>query len=490
VNPRPASPDCNLSALVFLAAFVFYLLTMRGFTTGEGWEHFALARHLLTTGSLSTPAEAWSNQMPGPSGAWYNVHDFGNTLLMLPFAAAIELAARIVPRLGGFDHMVVSVYSCAVLAAVVAALYRLLRALAVEPRRALLVCALGAAGTQLWPYTRESYDGLAFALFLTLGAAESARWLARPSPDALARAGLFLGLTVVTRPPGVLWVAALALPLLFSVPAGPERRRHVAALGLALVPSALWVLFYNFLRTGKPWLPPIATHDHLPGARTPYWKILPALLVSPACGVFFFNPALLIGGWGLPALYRRHRRFAHLCAAGLLGHLLIYGGTPIWMTYSSWGWRFGLMIVPLLLVPVAFVEADAWRRWRAPFIGLIAASVLIQALAVTVDHTNLIYFHMKPPSDETLWSIRENELAITARELPHVVARWTGAEPWREWPEIKGPRQLSANYGSLWFLIAGAFGLPVWGTALVVTGLTAALAGLIRTLRRRTAGAS
>src|SRR4051812_1769013 len=94
----------TLPQRIFALGSLFYLLTLRGFDTGEGMEHFTLARRWVSGGGLGSPEKVWLNQAQGPSGLWYNAHEFGNSLAMGPLAALQELLPA---RFANFDHLTV-----------------------------------------------------------------------------------------------------------------------------------------------------------------------------------------------------------------------------------------------------------------------------------------------------------------------------------------------------------------------------------------------
>jgi len=244
-----------------------------------------------------------------------------------------------------------------------------------------------------------------------------------------------------------------------------KRPRELAYAVAALAPFGLWQLFYNWLRTGNPLLYAIMLPQFAVPFELKLHLTIPALLVSPGCGLLVYNPALLAGIAGIREL-RKHRLFV----PGVIGvalHFVFYATASTWYTYSSWGPRYLVMILPVLARPLAFARP----RWR----GLLAVSAALQLLAVSVDVSNLLYFHSAQPDIGSVWKPGSSEIADAARELPHVTARGLGLEASRDWPELKPARQASANYGSFWFVVAGAMGISGWIRALTALGLIGSL---------------
>lgn len=103
--------------------------------------------------------------------------------------------------------------------------------------------------------------------------------------------------------------------------------------------------------------------------------------LSPAKGLFFFSPFLLVGVAGLFILPRRSD--AWVTGAMVVMYALFVSA----MVFPGGGWtvsqRHLTPLVPWLLWP-AGAAVVRWRWLRAPFIGLVVVSVLITAISTVV----------------------------------------------------------------------------------------------------------
>lgn len=275
----------------------------------------------------------------------------------------------------------------AVAAAALGVTYAVLfRRLGLAPRASLLWGLGGVFCTPSWYYATSTFDDIlgsaavVLALALALTGAQGSRRLARA-----AACGLALGLAFNCKQPlGVFVLPALAA---FHDPNESRSSRSkqfalitgLLAVGVAVQMGYEWYKFPNGTS---------AAH----AARTPYtvptWSrdpllALAVLLVSPAAGVFFYNPPLALCLSGLRIWYRTRRGFCLALGAAVIGFVLFICSLSYFKGDPAWGPRYLTpdFAVLWILAPWGFHQ---FRRRRL-VIGLLAAGLLVQVGALAVD---------------------------------------------------------------------------------------------------------
>jgi hypothetical protein len=195
------------------------------------------------------------------------------------------------------------------------------------------------------------------------------------------------------------------------------------------------------------------------------------LLVSPARGLFFIMPVLLLAIPGFVGLFRRRetRPEAAVMLSIALGALLVNAAYVNWHAGWTFGPRYLISMLPFLVAPMAF---GMNRAWYLPLF-------LISFLQVGLAQAALPYApqYLQNPIVESLWPLfREGYRSDDLGMLLGLSGAWSllpwlviagGLAVWG-WPETGGP-----------FLAARPCGARAWGwlygaaCAGVVCGLTA-----------------
>ncbi len=360
-------PGRDLATAAALFAFLasVYLLTFGGrFGSIDEFAIYALAESLVQTARLTTPQLEFA-RVHNPVGRV----EPGQALLAVPFYAL----GRLLPGVNTI-HAVMLV-NVLVTALTGAGLFLLARGLGFGPRGALLGALAFSLGTMAWPYARtflrEPAVGLAWVAALGIFLA----W-ERTGRTVLA-AGWVLVLLAATA---VKVSAAAALPAFFiaallAVPAKSRRTRLLAAGGLAAAAGAAFLAAWRFGPDGPlRMLPDYAPLNIL--TRT-YGQLL-----SPAKGLLFFSPLVLLVAPGWVGVWRRSRGVALAALGTAAGTLLVYGGYDLWYGGLAWGPRFMVPLLPLLSLPVAaLAEHPGWGGRMLLGLALLV-SVPVQAAVV------------------------------------------------------------------------------------------------------------
>jgi hypothetical protein len=397
---------------VFFLVFGVYALTGPGrIDMIDGQHRYESSERWWTSGNpVEEDPALLGFAVPGRFGRRYSRYGLGSAVWGLPFVAVVGADHDPHGEIRRFCYSFSSTLAGALVAAALLAVLRRQGLGILEALGWSLTCAFG---TLLWPTATSSFTQAQTAALLMLSLSLAVRSAQERSwPFALA-AGACAGLIATFDEYLVLLAPMVALATL-EPPGPPDGRRpavkewltdsaRVLALRngprradagrfylflLGLLPGLALVFAYNAWRFGSPFHSGRA--DNLPAAHSlwgnPVIGAL-ALLVSPGKSVFLYSPILLLGLFGLPRLWRR----SPALAAGLVltSVTLLAVIAPAAFFGGDWCWG------PRYLLPVLPWWALAWPGAGRPLErrALIAVSVAVQILAVSVDHQRFFFEH-------------------------------------------------------------------------------------------------
>ena len=179
----------------------------------------------------------------------------------------------------------------------------------------------------------------------------------------------------------------IALRLLASA---EGRSRLPAFLFVPVLSAIAWFAYFRVIYgTFNPTAP---YKDYTQTAASNIFNGLPALLFDQQFGLLPYAPVYGFCLVGLAMLARtRARLAAELCLTALL-YLLSSSAYHMWWGGSSAPARFAVPVLPLLVLPGAWIWKSARRSGtRALGFALLLMSVTITAIAVTVDGGQLAF---------------------------------------------------------------------------------------------------
>lgn len=368
----------SIRALLLFAAAALLLSSGRLHGLDPGAQYLA-AETFVTTGSAGRelwPGYSW---LLAPNGRFYEVHDIGNLLLMLP-AAAVSSALGFRTDLASGHPPIVALGLVSITYALFAAvawtvMWSVLRLRTQSVRAALVLVAIFVLATPYGAYHKAAFDVLGAALGAILLCAALLRVLEEqaPGPRLLVSAGLATALPGYFRftfLPAVVIGAGLVLLVRYRRTALRPLLVWGSTTAVATVPS----LAYNHLRTGRFWEPGPARYVEEP-LSADLFDGLVWWLLSPADGLFFFSPVLAL------ALFARGDRLRPLLV-GLAVYVVLVALQPV-RPPVDWGPRYLVPAVGILWILAAPVLHRLWReRQRAIAIGFVVPSLLIGVMPV------------------------------------------------------------------------------------------------------------
>lgn len=376
---------------------VFALLALSGpgrIDITDGQARYFVARSLVEHGDAVVREPGfWFLILPGRDGKMYSTYRLPHIVAAVPAILLADATGPVSEIRREFFFTLIGGVAGALLAVVYAIWFRAQgysRAVAVGWAVAGIFC------TPNWYYSASTFDDILGTFFVV--AAVVLGWWAghgmRPLTGA-ALAGLMLGLAFNAKQPlGIVALPVLALVLTADRP----WRTRLGSSVLVLAGLALGVAAYQ----GYEWykFPPGTTDDHArllaiyaqawPG-NTPAG--LCGLLFSPAAGIFWYCPPVLLGLFGLVQWRHRERCFCMAIAAASLAFFVFISTMSFFKGDVCWGPRY---LTPILALLWLFAPSAA-RVWPCRLTALLLClGVAVQLLGLSVDPMRLYVYHRLP----------------------------------------------------------------------------------------------
>ncbi len=200
--------------------------------------------------------------------------------------------------------------------------------------------------------------------------------------------GLFVGISITI---GLFFrsTAILAFPTLLFL-ANENKQRILLLLGL--IPGIIFIFFYNYTRFGNPFESGYNIAWRIAnGTNFSFWSLnripysLFSFFLSPAKGLFFFSPSILISLWGVKKFWIKHRNISLSIIAISSSYLFLFSMNFAWHgSIWSFGPRYILPILPFLYLPISEVN---FKKWCVPLLFLATFG---QVLIISVNYKRAI----------------------------------------------------------------------------------------------------
>lgn len=414
MRPTRTGPTTLIAVLLGLAFAALYAGTSRGvFVFGDDILMYQVTEAIWERGEVAVTSQATrgdiAQPVPGADGRRYAKYGIGPSLVALPFYGASrrlfdrlelpETADRFGNLRTGTTVFGTGLANAAAGGATVAVTFLL----AVELGYPLLVSLMTAlclgSGTLVAHYSSTFLSEPLSALCLAVAVLGLLKAKGKGSVEGvlairrwLAISGLATGLAVATKVAHVVVV----VPLFFWVAAlgwRRARRRGLAvdtlywslflSLWLAAIGAYNWSRFGGLFETG---------YGREASNFTAAFAVgFSGLLASPAKGVLWYCPVLLLALMGARAFWRRDRICALAIVAASAAWLLVISRYYQWYGGGSWGPRFLVPLLPLWVLPAAEIFAS-WRRgrgWKGAIIVLVAVSVIVSCVPLLVPFSDV-----------------------------------------------------------------------------------------------------
>ncbi len=401
-----------VGALLFVCVLSGYLLSFnvdQPAHNGDWFLRYQVACSIVERDSFAIrPYQQDARSGPGQDHQLYTEYTLGQSVALVPlYMLGRALAGRAHTDCDAPVAVPIVLLTCKLLDPILGALlcvlfYATARLLRYSPGTSLALALLLAFGTSLWPDVLSNLEHTMESLFL-LAAFYAALRLAR-GPDSgrlwVLAMGLAAGLIFLTRVSGLLALPIFALYLLIlhwhrRSEGWPRPWLRDEAIYVAgVLPSVAINLAYNQLRFGSPF-----RFEPVPGQSLGY--PLPSgianLLISPGKGLIWYTPAVLLAIPAVRRYWRRSPRAVLLSGLICAAYLLFYGQVVYWHGDPAWGPRYLFALLPYLILPAGELLGrwtELRRSRRAPVVGVLAASILVQLAAASVSFWRQFHYVM------------------------------------------------------------------------------------------------
>jgi hypothetical protein len=343
----------RLYAGIFLTTF-FLLLLLGGNTPpyNDGKQIFDHAENFVYKGKIGIDV--------GSGVPFYSPRPLLVSLIHVPDVALRRAVTLFFPAADGLTRVMTSHLVPAALTALTCVLFaRFVLMLGAAPIAASLSAFLLAFASMLFVFGRVVWSDIVQATAFWGFFSELLLAVRSPDRKAAIKVGLWAGALVNTK---YLYVLTVLGGCTFAITQTWTRLgfRKLAALAgwatLVALPFAIPIGWFNYVRNGTILHP---GYGYEPFQESVLWGTY-ALFFSFGKGLFLYNPTLVFAFHSSRSLPARWW-LAVLATAGPV--VLLYGKYSNWGGDWSWGPRYIIFLVPILMVPVAlFLNAMIKRR--------------------------------------------------------------------------------------------------------------------------------
>ena len=415
---------------LYLLFFAVYLLFGAGhFFSTDHVSVYQTTVSLVERGNLAIPRII--DTVRGQDGNYYSNYGLGQSLALVPWYLVGRFVDGIsTPALksyfggvqldiwgGTVPIFFASLFNQFIMPLLCVLVFLFCLRLGFEYRIALATTLIFGFSTSAWVYARDSFQHPLEALLLLL-----AIYILFVHRDDLTYkhaliAGCLLALGILTRLNLLLVAPAIAGYLFYILPdyqgaaaasnqeigwpwldrlppdirrrlqqvwlkrANDETARYMLVFALPVVVMLALIMYLNQVRFGSAL---IFNAAQAWGFSTPLWVGLYGNLFSVGRSIFLYSPPTLLALFTFRMFYRQHRAEAVLFLAVIVIYLVIYSTFTGWHGGWSWGPRYLMPIVPLLILPLGYFLTS---RWGNATVGLLAVlGIGVQLLGVTITY--------------------------------------------------------------------------------------------------------
>lgn len=369
---------CLVLVGLFLMAFALLALTGPGrIDIIDGQTRYEVARSMVEHGDVVIrDPHVWYPVAPGRDGKTYTNYRLPHSMLGVP---AILLADATGPVSEARRHFFFSLINAVSSASCVVAFAIWFWRNGSSLRAAAGWAMLGLVATPLWYYGTSTFDdvlGTAYVLWGLLAAVESRRL---ESTTWAIVAGAAIGIAINCKQP----LGIFLLPMLVAT-AGPEWRRAAALRRSAVILTGAMLGAITWWAYERYKFPPgiefAASRYSPPVWHTEIFAAALVLLVSPAAGVIWYVPAIVLSIAG--AARQVDRRLTMAIAAACGGFFLFICCLGFFKGDIGWGPRY---LTPVIAVMWLWAPAGAVRLGRTRTIVFLTLSVIVQLMSLAHD---------------------------------------------------------------------------------------------------------
>lgn len=373
--------------LVFFLCLCLLLSSGR-LASGDADTQMQASLLLARTGSLGTltPPKILDNWIQSPTGQYYQVHDIGSVIVMLPSALLGSITSTlstselinsppIITRLGiSLTYACIGAIGCTFMYSVFAGIY---------PSRNAFFLSLAFLFTTMYgAYIKTAWDVLAGSSSVCALLYFSSQLLLGNRPQ---RNSLLMVLSFIVA---VSFRYSLAPFLLIGMSGvfyfsrkyfiWTNYLKYLSLCFCGMFPSFI----YNYIRMGNPLRPATTAPIYINGNNSLGGNVVEGLLglmVSPNRGILLFCPILLLIIF-LPIVWKKlavlNRRLVISYSISACLYILLISSMKNWGS-AGWGPRYLMPILPILFFVAASVLHYLWSKYIWSLVLLLSLSSLV-----------------------------------------------------------------------------------------------------------------
>lgn len=371
---------------LLLLIILIYLLFVSGIPWVEATQQLQITKGLVREGFLSTKEQVYETQVRGRYDRWYDCHGLTNIYLMLPIVIFGEFLNKVINKDTAEFTLFLTAMTGVLVNALACLFFFLILLLFGRPLRACFYSTLCLAFlTMVFPYASNNFEGNLNMLFILSSLYFLFSFRKKRKLAYLIYSGMFAGLAINTRE--FSWLFLFCIITFIFWPALKEKKLKIAIIFFAgTAPFLIIWGYYNWLRTGFFYLTPniikIFLQGKVPGL-TPSCNILlglKGLLLSKGASIFIYSPVLILSMFGWKGFFRQRKGECLLILYIIFIFFLANAKLPEWFGLYSWGPRYTLEMIPLLMLPMGYWLSGGLKNKvkRLIFFAVSGCSLLIQ----------------------------------------------------------------------------------------------------------------
>ncbi len=336
-------------------------------------------------------------------------------------------------------------------------------------RAAILTAAAIGFGTLVWPYAKFGFNAPLGTLCVLLGTYGAWAGTRLNDPRLLLVGGAGLGGALLVKHELVL--VALPIGLWMMAESGRDWRlllRRGMVIAVPVLVAGVVTLYYNEIRFGNP-LDTGYLRDETLGVGS-MRAGLTGFLFSPGRSIFLYSPILIGGLASMWTLRRGDPSTVLLLLGEFVVMILFYASLVNWDAERSYGPRYLLPVLPLLVLPLAAtISRSRALRW------LMVASIVVQLPGVLVDFSKVGASRVigARTQAERQWTWDASGLVINTRASLAAVPENAGRLATGERPAVKAGEATTRDFSDQF-----AFSLDFWWMYLFYLGALPAMAAV------------
>jgi hypothetical protein len=399
----------KLKLCLFAVIFSVYLLFSSGHPWIEADYELKTAKQLITNHSFSYEEEKPCT-MKGMNGRYYDLHETANVIVLLPFAWLEKIIPTSEKNQAQAISFLASLSGTLISALAALIFFSLLQLWRLPLKNCLSATFCLSFLTILFPYATKNYEGNVLMLIMLGTLFFLFRFLTRPALSTLVMCGVLAGLSFHVRNSALIFFGCISVfVILYSCKT--KRVSTFSTFFLSALPFILLWCYYNWLRTGVPYLSPqmqeilFARSSHI-HANSTLARGLYILLASSGGSIFIYSPILLFALLGWKDFIRSRSQEALLVLSIVACFILSNAKLSDPFGLSGWGPRYTLEITPLLMLPFAYIFTDKCSRYaykRLFFIFLCIPSIAIQCASTLVNWHNRLGYVTAQKGIDAIW---------------------------------------------------------------------------------------